>query len=230
MAVSSANALALALSIAYCTIATGVSEIVRRRRGYGGEFTRKFVHVSIGLWIIPTLFLFKSWYWAAALPALAIAANSLSYKFQILRGIERGVKGDLGTIYFPISFVWCIAAFFDSAFPVAAAAGIMPMALGDAAAAIVGNALGRHPYVFFGARKSVEGSIAMAVVTALSLFATLTIFRIPMGPALVISLVLAPVATVLEAAGKKGLDNLTVPVVCSVAAFFMLKVTLGGHA
>jgi dolichol kinase len=225
----SRDAIALALSIAYCTAAIGAAELIRKLRGYGDEFTRKLVHIAIGLWIIPTLFLFTKWYWAAALPALAVLGNAVSLRYNLLRGIERGVKTDLGTVYFPVSFVICIAAFFQSDYRVAAAAGIIPMALGDAAAAIVGRTAGRHPYTLLGARKSVEGSAAMFVVTALSVFATLLIpaFHVSVGAAALVAAVLAVVATALEAVGKNGLDNLTVPVVCSILAFGLLKGVLG---
>jgi len=221
------DAVALAISVAYCTVVIGVGELIRKLRGYGDEFTRKLVHIAIGLWIVPTLFLFTKWYWAAALPALAILGNVLSLRFHLLRGIERPDKGDLGTVWFPVSFVVCIAGYFQSDYRVAAAAGIVPMALGDAFAAIIGTKFGRHRYTFLGAAKTLEGSTTMLVVSAVSVFATLVVFKIPHASAALVAAVVAVVATILEAAGKKGLDNLTVPVVCSTLAFFLLRVLLG---
>ncbi len=219
----------LGVSLVYCGVVVSAGEIIRKRRGYGGEFTRKLVHISIGLWIIPTLFLFTKWYWAAALPALAIVSNTLSMKFNLLRGIERPDKNDFGTIFFPASFVICLWAFFHTDFPVAAAAGIISMALGDAAAAIYGKARGKHPYTFLGAKKSYEGSAAMLIVSLAALFLTLLLFGVPLGSAVIVSLVIAPVATLLEAAGKNGLDNLTVPVACSFLTWLLLTV-MEGHA
>jgi len=217
----------IALSVAYVGAAIGASELIRRRRGYGDEFTRKIVHVAVGLWIIPTLLLFTNAFWAALLPACAVVGNALSLKYNILRSIERGDRKDLGTVYFAASFVICIVGFFHSDFPVAAAAGIMPMALGDAAASIVGRSYGRHAYTFLGAKKTAEGSAAMFVVSLAAVFGTLILFGTPAKTAAAGALAVASVATLLEAAGKNGLDNLTVPVVSSIAAFVLLKAMEG---
>lgn len=235
----SRDAAALAVSIAWCVAVIGVGELIRKLRGYGDEFTRKLVHISIGIWIIPTLFLFTKWYWAAALPALAVLGNALSHHFHVLKGIERADRADLGTIFFPASFVLCIALFFTSPVPEgangllpgvpgAAPAGIVTMALGDALAAIVGMRFGRHPYTLLGARKSLEGSATMLVVSAAAASVALALFQVPWGTAVAVGTALAIAATALEAAGKHGLDNLTVPVFGSALAYALVR-ALGAH-
>lgn len=218
-----ADAKALVLSVVYVGAIMGAGELLRRRLGRGDEFTRKVVHVGVGLWIIPTLFLFTRWYWAALLPAAAAVGNFLSLKFNLVKAIERGDKNDYGTVLFAVSFVICIGAFFRGPYREAAAVGITVMALGDAAAAIVGKLAGRHPYTFLGARKSIEGSAAMLVVSFAAAFGALVIFRVPPAGALGIAAVVAPMGTVLEAAGKHGSDNLTVPLVCSTISYLMLS-------
>jgi dolichol kinase len=94
------------------------------------------------------------------------------------------------------------------------AAGILPMAYGDAAASIVGEKFGRHKYALV-ARKSLEGSAAMFLVTLASLTAGLIFFSVIYGfsflskiPAL---LSVAVVATLVEGFSPMGFDNLTVP-------------------
>lgn len=218
-----ADAKALVLSVVYVGAIMGASELLRRRLGRSDEFTRKVVHVGVGLWIIPTLFLFTRWYWAALLPACGAVGNFLSLKFNLVKSIERGDKNDYGTVLFAVSFVVCIAAFFNGHYKAAAAVGIAVMALGDAAAAIVGKLVGRHPYTFLGARKSLEGSAAMLVVSFAAAFGSLVLFRVPPAEALGIAAVVAPMGTVLEAAGKHGFDNFTVPVVCSTVSYLMLS-------
>lgn len=213
---------ALLISVLYVGALVGLSELLRRLTGRGGEFTRKFVHVGVGLWIIPTLFLFTKWYWAALPAAAALVMNFASMRLKLIRSIERSDSADYGTVLFPLSFVICIAAFFATDYPEAAAAGIMVMALGDAAAAIVGRAFGRHPYTFLGAKKSIEGSAAMLVVSWAAVFGTLVLFKTEPAAAAAIAGLLAAVGTALEAAGKNGLDNLTVPVVCSTLAYLAL--------
>jgi dolichol kinase len=214
------NVKALLLSFAYVAAVVASSEVIRRLTGRGGEFTRKWVHVGIGLWIIPTLMLFSKWYWAAALPAVAIVANFASQKLRLMKSIERDAKSDYGTVFFPISFVLCIAFFFK--YPAAASVGIIVMALGDASAAIIGRRYGRHGYTLLGAKKSLEGSAAMLAVSFAAAFGAMVLFQAPVEPAATAALVVAVVGTVLEAAGRNGLDNLTVPVACSTLAYLML--------
>ncbi len=212
----------------YVVAVIGVGEVLRRLAGRGGEFTRKLVHIFIGLWIIPTIFLFRHWYWAIVPPALATINNSLSLRRNFMKSIEKRERLDYGTVLFPASFIVCLAAFFPTAHPEAAAAGIVVMALGDAAAGAFGRKFGRHVYTFLGAKKSFEGSAAMFVVSFIAVFATLAVFKVPAQAAALTALVLSAVGTVVEAAGKHGLDNLTVPVVCSTLAFVMLRAFSGG--
>ena len=117
----------------------------------------------------------------------------------------------------------CIAAFFHSPHREAAAAGIVIMALGDAAAGIIGRKYGRHPYTFLGAKKSVEGSAAMFIVSVPAACAALMIFGAEFKTAAITALVIAALGTALEAAGRNGLDNLSVPTACSGAAYLMLS-------
>jgi len=214
---------ALIISVVYVGAVVAASELLRRATGKGGEFTRKFVHVGIGLWIVPTIILFETWYWAALPPAAAVVMNFASLRLRLIKSIERGQTADYGTVLFPLSFVICIAAFFRTAAPEAAAAGIIVMALGDAAAAIVGRTFGRHPYTFLGAKKSIEGSAAMLVVSWAAVFGVLVFFRTPSAKAAAVAALLAAVGTALEAAGRNGLDNLTVPVICSTLAYLALS-------
>lgn len=238
MAAYTRDIIGILVSIVYVGVAIGVAEMLRKQLGWHVEFTRKVVHIAVGIWIIPTLYIFTHWYWAAVLPALAVIGNALSLRYGILPGIERGIRSDLGTIYFPISFVICIALFFDSAWPQAAAAGIMSMGLGDAAAAVVGKRFGRHHYRSLGARKTLEGSAAMFVVSAAAVLVTFIIFNayspdaavtphVSMRVVWVVTLAVAAIATALEAAFARGIDNLAVPVISSVAAYYILVALAG---
>ncbi len=219
---SARDIMALVISFLYVGAVVGIGEALGRYKGLSAESTRRFAHIAVGLWIIPTLFLFTKWYWAALPPAVAVVVNFVSLRMQLMKSIERREKHDYGTVFFPVSFVLCIAAFFHSAHMEAAAAGIIIMALGDAAAGIVGRKFGRHPYTLLGAKKSIEGSAAMFAVSVPAACGALMIFGVAFKAALLTSLVIAALGTALEAAGRNGLDNLTVPVACSGAAYLVL--------
>lgn len=146
-----------------------------------------------------------------------------------------GLSGEMGWICTPVLDVTRGATSVMermSALPqrLPALAGILVLAWGDAAAAIIGRAFGRHPYRVFGATRSIEGSMAFVLFGLLAILVSrLTIqlsgLAVDPGSALENS---APVAAfllqgipssflcvlpaaLLEAVTPFGLDNLVVP-------------------
>jgi phytol kinase len=206
--------LALIASYLYVAIVLGGAELIRRRAGLGVDFTRKVVHVGVGLWVVPTLLLFESWALALVPPASFVVLNALSYRFSVARSIETGEK-NLGTILFPFAFIVLIAWFWPRGRPDAIAGGILVLALGDAAAALVGKRWGRHPYRIGKATRSAEGSAAMFVASFIALFAATRLFGAPVSPVVLAGL--AAFSTVLEGVSQLGFDNLLVPVGTAVA-------------
>lgn len=108
-------------------------------------------------------------------------------------------------------------------------ASIMAWGPGDAAAAIVGRKFGRHklsgPHIE--GVKSVEGSIAMGVVSLIctaAVLLTMSPFSTP--AALMISLLVAPAAALTELYTKRGFDTVTVPIAASLlltAASYLIR-------
>jgi phytol kinase len=128
-----------------------------------------------------------------------------------------------GLVLYAISYT--LLALFFSDKPYILAAGIIPLAYGDAAASLVGQKFGRHQYNVFG-KKSWEGSVGMFIVCFLMIVAGYLFFRYPYTLSTlnytVAAFAVAVVATVLEAITPKGLDNLTVPLSCAIV--FMLLI------
>jgi phytol kinase len=127
-----------------------------------------------------------------------------------------------GLVFYAISYSF-LALFFPTK-PYVIAAGILPMAYGDAAASLIGQKLGRHRYNIFGV-KSLEGSMAMfatcisgllVCLLFFSYFYTISIFNFALA-----SFSVAAIATTCEALTPKGFDNLTVPL-CSAVMFLLL--------
>ncbi len=118
----------------------------------------------------------------------------------------------LGLFFYAISYT-ILAALF-SAKPMVIAAGILPMAYGDAAASIVGEKFGKCQYRIF-ARKSLEGSFAMfaasLAIFGLSLLFFSALYSFTFNYALFVALAVATVASIAEALTPKGFDNVTVP-------------------
>ncbi len=209
--------LAVVLSFLYVFLALGAAEALRKWRGYAVDFTRKFVHIAVGMWAYGTVLLFRQ-RGAAIIPPLAfVVINAVSYRVGMFKAMETGEKGRFGTIYFPISFAALIWLLWDR--PHLLVAGLMPMTWGDALAAVVGRRAGRHYYTVCGSRRSLEGSLVMFIagwITALVPLLVLAVPPVAIDRAVVVAALTAFGAAVVEAISPWGIDNLTVPAISAL--------------
>ncbi len=189
-----------------------------------GKYSRKFLHMMIGNlpFIIPFFSLNSfplNFPFFVAAPFILVTFLATPYSPSCALG-ER-LKGltsitdkghHLGLVYYAFSYT-LLAAFFASK-PYVIAAGVLPMAYGDASAAIVGEKYGKRQYHFF-TTKSIEGSTAMFLVSYTSIEASLlffsTLYSFPLLALTFAALVVALVATLAEVLSPLGFDNLTVP-------------------
>jgi phytol kinase len=198
------------------------------------SLSRKFLHIMIGnlIFIIPffsfNVFPVNFPFFVAApfivltfLVSKASPIKSISNRMPGLADVTGGGHG-FGLVLYAVSYT--ILALLFSTNPYVIAAGIIPMAFGDAAASLVGQKFGRHQYDLF-SKKSLEGSTAMFTVCFLSLLLSLLFFSylypISTPKCVLAALGVAAVATACEALTPKGLDNLTVPLL-SATVFLVL--------
>jgi phytol kinase len=219
---------ALVISYVYVFGIIALAEVLRRAGKRPLEFTRKFIHIGVGMWSIGTVALFETWPMAIIPPVTFVLINALSYWRGIFQSMESEERGNLGTIYFPIAFAVAIYAFWGR--PMLLVACLMPMTWGDAMAAIVGQRYGHYTYTVGGRTRSVEGSLAMLfwswVATSAALFGLpflLGLFYVSWLQALIYGGAVAVVCTLVEAFSPWGIDNLTVP----LAAGLMLNMLFG---
>jgi dolichol kinase len=142
-----------------------------------------------------------------------------------MKGLSALAEGghQLGLVFYSISYT--VLAFFFAAQPYVIAAGILPMAYGDASAALIGEKYGKRRYRVF-AKKSLEGSIAMFLVSFVSLAGSLVFFShlypIPLFLSILAALAVALVAVLAEMLSPLGIDNLTVPLISALTFFVLL--------
>ena len=117
-----------------------------------------------------------------------------------------------GLILYAISF--SLLALLFAPMPHVIASGVLPMAYGDSAAALVGQKLGRRKYRLV-TEKSLEGSCAMFTASLLSLVISglyfSSLYSFSLGEKLLSFLAVSVVVTVVEALSPRGLDNIAVP-------------------
>jgi phytol kinase len=217
--------LALVISYVYVFAVIGVGEGLRRWRSYSTDFTRKLVHIGVGMWAFGAVLLFVHWYFAIIPPLSFVILNYISYRGEIFKSVELGEKGNLGTVYFPISFAIIICLFWEQ--PGLLVASLMPMTWGDALAAVLGRRYGRHKYRVLSSIRSIEGSLAMVIFSWLSVFLALLLLS-PLGwqTSLLYSLATAVFATLIEALSPWHIDNLTVPLLAAGLLHLLHQTTI----
>lgn len=184
------------------------------------EIVRKVVHIGAGNVILLAWWLqIPGWIGISASIAFSIL-TLLSYRLPILPGIDSVGRKSLGTFFYAVSIGLLILLFWQQ-HPYYAVIGILIMTWGDGLAALVGQRLGRHPYVLWGMKKSWEGSLTMALVSYL--VGSLVLLGVQGGQwqTWTVALAVAVAATLLEAFSRLGIDNLTVPLGSALLASWL---------
>jgi phytol kinase len=209
------------LVAAVLALLVGGIGVLARRFGWEAEAARKASHVAVGLAALPLPWLFSD---DAPVLLLAFAACAGLFALRAIPALKArfgcALHGIARASFGEFAFVGGVALAFVLAHdhPAAYIAAILTLALGDAAAALVGRSFGRHPYAVGRARKSLEGSctfFAVAVLVAALLPGALSV-------AAVAAFALA--TTLAEALAGDGLDNAAIP----VAGLLALRLFTGG--
>lgn len=206
------NTLGFILCLAYILTILGVAELLRRRRGYDSGFTRKVIHIGVGMmiWLVPFLFT-TPWPFVVACVMFMII-NLIDWRYGLIGSMQSRHRSNLGTVYFPLAAAVVALIFWDT--PPLMVAALMPLTWGDGIAPVIGAAYGRRVYRVHTSTRTVEGSAGFFV--AGFVFTWLALWVMPGTPeispvgAILPALVIMAVTTVIEAFSIWGLDNLTV--------------------
>jgi dolichol kinase len=195
----------LALVYLYVAILLIISETVLKKYP---RISRKFLHIMVGniIFILP---LFKTW-WVITFLAAApfIVLTFLMSPYSPIKSIRDKLSESghgLGLVYYAISWTILALLFFDK--PWIIAVGIAAMSYGDGMASLIGENFGKRKYNLTGDTKSIEGSMAMFLVLIFALAIVLTYYAVPFS--FITLVIVAFIATVLEAITPKGLDNIS---------------------
>ncbi|MEA5579852.1 SEC59/DGK1/VTE5 family protein [Nodularia harveyana UHCC-0300] len=188
------------------------------------EIVRKIVHIGTGNVIMLAWWLDIPAILGITASIVASVITLLSYRFPILPGINSVGRQSLGTFFYAVSMGILVAWFWQIEQPQYAAIGIMVMAWGDGLAALVGQRFGQHKYKIFGAQKSWEGSLTMALVGFVITSLILLGVEGNVWQTWVVSLAVAVAATSLETISFLGIDNLTVPLGSAALGFLLINI------
>ncbi|HLE20255.1 MAG TPA: hypothetical protein VJB88_03950 [Vicinamibacteria bacterium] len=211
------NLIALLLSFGYLLGALLTAELTHRRLGVSGFVTRKTVIVALGMWAIATLRIFTSWKWGIVPPLTMALLFYLSYRYHIFPAVEDAERVNLGLVFLPLSFAMLMGLFWRPGSPEdaghLAVAGLMATTWGDTAAAAVGRRYGTRRYRFFGHPRTMEGTLALFLVSSAAMAPVLALIgAMDWHPAIAFALIAGTVAASVEIVSLYGSDNLSVPV------------------
>lgn len=188
----------------------------QRRAQPDAELVRKLLHIGMGVFALSFPWLFTTVWQAVVLCVASVGLLFAIRRVAWLRQRFGAVLGNVqrcshGELYFAlgVTVLFCFARHSLLLYAIP----LLILTFADAAAALVGKHYGRHSFVSFGSRKSVEGSCVFFAVTVLTtLILLVVIAALPVSHALLIALALAFGATLLEASAGRGLDNVLLPV------------------
>lgn len=211
----------IGIVLAYLGALVGSAELLSRTTNMSSELTRKIVHIGSGNVIL------IAWFGnipgeigvAAAIVAAFVAL--ISYFLPILPSVNSVGRQSLGTFFYALSMGILIWWFWSIQQPHFAVLGILIMTWGDGLAAVIGSNFGKHPYQIFGNKKSIEGTATMFLVSLAIALLILSILPLLPWQQLLISAIIALIATFLESFAQYGIDNFAVPVGSAAIAFFL---------
>lgn len=187
------------------------------------EASRKFIHIMLSNWWIIAMVFFDNMWFAALGPAIFVVINFLSYKFNIIKVMEREdeEKDGLGTVYYALSLlILALITFGPLQNPTIGLVGVIVMGYADGMAAIVGKSIKSPEIKLNGNKKTIAGSATMFVVTLIIVSGALVYFGVANW--FLKALIMAIIATIVEAVSVKGTDNITVPLLTSGMFFLVI--------
>ncbi len=187
-----------------------ISELLWRLRNIETEFTRKFVHISVGTFVaFWSLYLSRYQIILLSIAFVVVVVISRYVKlFQAIHSVQRPTWGELlfaasvGLLAYVASTHWIYSS------------ALLIMSIADGMAAVIGMKFGKsNRYSIFGYAKSIAGTVTFFIVTMIIL-STYAIFTPGIFSIWFIGIAL--VATLLENVAVRGFDNLLVPLFVAV--------------
>jgi len=180
----------------------GVSALLQKKAILSDEGARKFIHIGVAHWYLLTWWLVDNVWLAIIAPITFIFLNYASYKFDLIKAMERDEKSknDLGTVYYAISLAIITYLSYTFSLQNIGAFALLVMGWGDGLSAILGKKYGR---IELYNHKTLTGfsTVFMTTLVLGFIFLELSFLLV----------VLAFFAAFLELISPRGFDNLTLP-------------------
>ncbi len=221
---------ALVVFLAAIFTLIGLSEGARKYFQWQPEFSRKLVHVLVGVLLSFAPFILNAAWPALALGILFVGINYFALKNNSFKGMHTTERLTYGTVYFPLAFVFLVWIYWDRN-PAIFLTSMLILTFADTIAAVAGEQFTYPKYfTLWSDRKSLPGSIAFfftALIIVFFLFPYFTSLEaeqifLPLQSRILLAVITAFIATLAEATSRQGSDNLSL----TLAGAFALDLTL----
>ena len=187
----------------------GLSELLRRF-GASKEVSRKAAHIGSGLLACCFPWLFESPLTVTVLCAGFGGLVLTAKRFGQLQGVHGVERKSHGAVLFPV--VIALLFWMTEGDPLLFSVPILVLTVSDAVAALIGKGYGAYHYKALGEQRSFEGSLAFFIVTFIAVHVPLLLTeQTTRLDAILIAVLIAVLATCVEAISVRGLDNLFIP-------------------
>ena len=212
------------LSVWIGVLAVGLAAVVAlHRHGVATTHARDLLHVGAGVWVFgwpawssPVLPIVLVLCAVALTAAIPLASRRLVWAARVQHSVSDHDERWTGLVLYTVSFaVLTILGLTRAPFP--AAAALLALSLGDGIGGAVGARFGRRSFsVPGGKKKSLEGSVTVALMAAAGAALASLWFDAAVGAGAIV--VLGLVAAAAEAVSPRGSDNLLMPALVWAAA------------
>lgn len=186
------------------------SELWWRNHITHSEFSRKFVHITVGSFVAFWPF-FLSWNQIRLLSLGFLVVVGISKYLHLFKAIHSVQRPTLGELYFALAVGLMTLITHNKWIYMAA---LLQMSLADGFAAVMGVRFGKQSYLVFSHRKSMVGT-ATFFVTSLAILAVYSqLAGVHLNAIFILGA--AALAAVIENFAVAGLDNLLVPLLVAV--------------
>jgi len=187
-----------------------------------GERARKIIHIFVGIWAA-WLPIWLGWRSIIVLGILLFIGVFIAERLKLIRSIRSVSRSTIGEYLFPVTMI-ILAIFFKN--NIIFAAAMFQLGLSDGMAAVIGTRYGKKTrFKIMGNKKSIHGTVTFFVISTIIYCWALWALHpsvafsgiVTSAVSLVLALSLSAVITVAELTGRKGIDNITVPLLTAIS-------------
>lgn len=220
----------LALVVALLALARTAARAALRHRVLGRDAGRRAVQAAASGVALTLPWLFDGPAPVVGL-TLVLTAALVAARWRSVVAVPGLDAPSTGSVAFPLSVAALYVLTADQ--PVLYAIPLLLVGLAGPAASFAGTRRGRTPFATVDGTKSREGSLAFAAVAFVCVHVPLLLFTpVGRGESLVVAVIVATLATALEAVSWRGLDVLVVPLAAYALLLRLLTFSgpvLAGH-